>query len=203
MNFKEGTIIGLLGPPGAGKGFVANYLASNYTFHIYSVSAEMREILKKEEVVEPVRADFRRLRERLTDQGVAEMTLKSVGAFGIDANVVVDGIRLVEQHELLKSTFGEKYYLIEVFAPTETRYKRILARGRDRVEKALTPFNFLKDDAFEMGDVRGAYHIRQLQDYVDATFYNVNSMSEEERANLLDLTLQYSLLRRRENHLRL
>ena len=60
----------------------------------------------------------------------ARRTLKKIDKFKISHQIVIDGIRNIEEVETFKNGLGKDFLLIAVTVKDEIRYKRAMNRGR-------------------------------------------------------------------------
>lgn len=121
------VIIGITGNLGAGKGTVAQYLATKHNFTYLSVrSFFAEEVLKRGQAAsrENITAVARALRTEHEPAYAIKELLKRVGRGG--RGVVIESIRTVAEAEFLKSQ-GATLWCIN--ASLETRYKRFIGRA--------------------------------------------------------------------------
>ena len=138
-------IIGLTGKNGSGKGTAAEYLVKK-KFRYYSLSDELREVLKKK--------DLAATRENLIEAGklvrqkeglgfLANLVLKKCAG---EKNVVIDSIRNPGEVRELRKKKG--FVLIAIDAPVRERFERAKKRTADRDPKTFS--EFLRDERKEL-----------------------------------------------------
>ena len=71
----------------------------------------------------------------------AKRTLEKITSFKNLDNIVIDGIRNIEEIETFKMELGKDFLVIAITASDETRQKRFLQRGRE-------------DDSFNLQDLK-------------------------------------------------
>jgi dephospho-CoA kinase len=143
MTQPKQIIIGLVGRKGSGKGTVASILKETYGASTYRFSDILREMLDL--------MFIEKSRENLVE--ISEIIRKSFGETVIkdallrrmenDASplIVLDGIRRLGDIEGLESR--ENFHLVSIFAPEETRYERMKARGENAGEASRSFESFL------------------------------------------------------------
>lgn len=130
-------IIGLTGENCAGKGTVADYLKKK-GFYYLSLSDVIREELKadgREVTRTNLIGKGNSLREEF---GPSVLAVKTVAKLQKDKNYVIDSIRNSAEADELKKLDG--FSLWHVSADSETRFKRMYARGREADPKTLETF---------------------------------------------------------------
>ncbi len=75
----------------------------------------------------------------------ARRTLERIGT----GNYIIDGVRNWEEVEFFKKYFGENMKIVAILSSPDTRFKRLLKRGRMDDPKSFE--EFLKRDNREMG----------------------------------------------------
>jgi len=135
-------VIGLCGSIGAGKGAVSEYLIEKYGFIQLTVGDVVREHLAKIGM-EPTRDNSVKISEEMRQKyGITYWIQKLVDKIkseNID-KVIVDGVRLPSDTELLEQSFGENYALFKVDASPEIRFERLKTRARPGFPKTLEEF---------------------------------------------------------------
>lgn len=134
-------IIGLTGKNASGKGEVAQFLKSR-NFVYYSLSDAIREeiLSRKGEVTrERLIAVGNELRKRFGPSVLADRILTHLEA---DKNYVIDSIRNPFEVESLKRRRG--FYLVNVTADEQTRFERLVKRGREGDPISFEKFKLLE-----------------------------------------------------------
>lgn len=142
-------IIGLTGSMASGKGVVAEYLKKK-GFVYLSHSDELREYLKGKKI-EITRENLQNWGNKLREENGNDVLAKMVSEKIISQqlkNVIVDSIRNPAEVFHLQKTL-KHFFLVAVDAPTEVRFKRMLARNRESDPKNLK--DFARVDARDKG----------------------------------------------------
>ncbi len=144
------VIIGLTGKNGAGKGEVAKFLV-DAGFHYHSLSDILRdEIKKKNQTVTRERLIEAGTRLRRTE-GPGVLAERTLAKLSSDKNCVVDSIRNPEEVKVLRRR--KDFFLLEVTAPREIRFKRIKERAREKDPQTLEEFIRLEDRELKSADL--------------------------------------------------
>lgn len=128
--------LGLVGLPGAGKSLVLDMLEAQLD---NTETVKMGDIVREHahrngnETSAEIRNFATHMREK-HGKGVFAEKLVEQYTFSEDI-VIVDGIRSPEEIEYLKSNTEGPCTIIYVKAPFNTRYQRVVERGRDGEEK--------------------------------------------------------------------
>ena len=161
-------IIGITGTLSAGKDTAAEYLI-NKGFKHYSLSAVLREIMKKEGVPikQPEMTNFgNKLREERSHGYLVEQIKdKLVG------NVVVSSIRQSGEVEALKN-LGD-FYLIFVDAPIEERFRRLQKRNRGDDPQSLEELKQI--EGIQMTGSGGGMNLQKCRETSDFEINNVGT----------------------------
>ncbi|MDD5417640.1 MAG: AAA family ATPase [Candidatus Nanoarchaeia archaeon] len=135
-------VLGLAGTIGAGKDAVADYLVKKYEFKKITVGDLVREETKRRGM-ELSRENSVEVSEDMRDKHGKTYWLEKV-ADRIEKEewekVVVSGIRLPSDDNVLHERFGDEYILILVDAKPEIRFERMKSRAREDAPKTLEEF---------------------------------------------------------------
>lgn len=116
--------------PGAGKSTVASYLQEK-GFSIVIMGDAVREEARRQGL-EPTDANLGnmmlKLRQELGQGAVAHLILKKIERDNNTSNLVIDGIRSIQEVEVLKK-IGE-VRLLAIHASQDTRFRHLQERGR-------------------------------------------------------------------------
>ncbi len=133
MTRNNRFIICITGMPGAGKSTVAALLQQK-RFSVITMGDVVREEAKNQNL-EMSDANLGslmlRLRKDLGPAAIAHLILKKVLRERVTGDIVIDGIRNVDEVNLLKTMGHVK--LLAIHASPSTRYKHIKKRGRTDV----------------------------------------------------------------------
>mgnify|MGYP000554192183 CR=1 FL=1 len=124
-------ILGITGMPGSGKGEVIKIL-ENEGFLKVSMGDVIREEVKKrgiEQTPENFGKIMKEIREKYGEEIVAKKCAEKIEKHR-ERNIVIDGIRSLAECEFFKRTV-KKLKIVAVHASPETRYKRLVERGRE------------------------------------------------------------------------
>ena len=123
-------IVCLTGMPGAGKSTVASILKVK-GFSSITMGDAVREEAKLRGL-EPTDANLGKLmlklREDLGQGAVAHLVLKKLERDGADSNIVIDGVRSIDEVEVLRRVGHVR--LLAIHASQDTRFKHLKGRGR-------------------------------------------------------------------------
>lgn len=131
-------IIGLTGSYCSGKDTVAEYIVSHYGFSHFSLSDEIR-LLMKQAGIEPTRENLIAFGTKLRQNEGNDVLAKSViKRFATDTNYCITSIRHSKEVERLRTV--KNFVLINVDAPEEIRFKRMQIRKRAGDPETLEKF---------------------------------------------------------------
>ncbi len=130
-------IVSIVGMPGAGKSEVASVFQANGYTRIRFGDITDREVRRRGLGLNE--ENERRVRELLRREhgmaAYAKLNQSRIDAAREKSNVVIDGLYSWEEYLFLKRVYGERFYVVAVWAPPEARYDRL---GR-RTSRPLTP----------------------------------------------------------------
>jgi dephospho-CoA kinase len=172
-------LIGLTGPNGAGKGEAAEFLKAQ-GYESFSLSDVIRDKLREEGKAasrDNMIAKGNALRKQFGPDVLARRIMDKVRG-----KAVIDSIRNVSEVEYLRGQNG--FILIAVDAPSEIRFERVRARGRD--ESVQTLDQFVQKEAEEKGEDAGAQQLDKVMAMADIVLVNDGSL-EDLRRKLEDL----------------
>lgn len=130
-------IIGLTGTNGSGKTVAAEHLQKK-GFQFYSLSDVIREELAARGIPpnrENLIAEGNRLRSELGPAILAQRVGRKIRT---DQNYVIDSIR--NPHEVRALRESGDFHLLHLDAPVQERYRRVRARGGERVPASFEEF---------------------------------------------------------------
>ncbi|MFC2052194.1 AAA family ATPase [Chloroflexota bacterium] len=123
-------IVSIVGMAGAGKSVVASLFEENGFTRIRFGDVTDQEIRRRG--LELNEENERYIRELLRqEQGMAtyaELNLPRIDSALKHSNVVIDGLYSWEEYTLLKSNYGEDFYVVAVWTSPGTRYARLIRR---------------------------------------------------------------------------
>jgi dephospho-CoA kinase len=124
-------IVGVVGPIGAGKDTIADYLAKKYKFYVVSYRDIVKEAVEKEGL-EPDRHNMQKVsrmyRDKYGEDVFANMVLEK--AKRMKGNVLLKEMRTVADINIPKKHFGSGLVVIAVDAKSKLRFERLKKRGR-------------------------------------------------------------------------
>ncbi len=140
-------VVGITGPPGAGKTEVARVAQQLGFGYIRMGDVVIEEVRRRGLAVteENVGKVANELRKSGAD-AIARLCLPKARRM---EKVVIDGIRGVSEVELFRREFGNSFKLIAVWARQGTRFRRVCGRGRE--DDARDWERFLQKDMRELG----------------------------------------------------
>jgi dephospho-CoA kinase len=130
MSNSKRLILCITGMPGAGKSSVASFLKEK-GFEVVTMGDVVREEAKRQGL-EPTDINLGKmmlkLRQDLGPGAVGYIVLQKLTRDGGSNNVVIDGIRSIDEVEILKKVGHVR--LLAIHASQETRFKHLKERGR-------------------------------------------------------------------------
>lgn len=141
-------IVAIVGLTGSGKSEVAQLFEKHGFERVRFGDITDQEVrkrgLKLNEANERlVREDLRKYHGM---EAYAILNLPRIEVARRKTSVVVDGLYSWEEYKLLKSHFGEDFYIVAIWASPKTRYKRLAGRA----VRPLTPGEAASRDAAEI-----------------------------------------------------
>jgi dephospho-CoA kinase len=176
-------VIGLTGSIGAGKDVVSKYLALKYGYKQITIGDVVREAMAKEGI-EITRENSDNFSQQMRDNFGKEYWVKQCVKKIIDnkyPKAVIDGIRLLSDHETIKKAFGNDYLLFKIDAQPLIRFQRLQLRGRSDLPKNLEHFNRQEDGQNKMFKLNETF--KQAKYVID------NSSTLENLYKNVDLTM--------------
>jgi dephospho-CoA kinase len=137
-------LIGLTGPPGSGKGAVANTLTEvvrryGVEAEYFSLSGEIRREVEREDI--QLRRDALKntahfFRSRMGNGVWALLSISRIEEYlatldNTNVLVIVDGIRNPGEVRELRARFGNQFRLLSIVAPPEAIMRNLQHRGRE------------------------------------------------------------------------
>jgi uncharacterized protein YprB with RNaseH-like and TPR domain/predicted nuclease with RNAse H fold/dephospho-CoA kinase len=186
IDYKRRKVIGLSGQIAAGKTTAGKYLES-CGFHYARFSLVLKEILQ-ERGIAPTRESLQSLGYEISSQPgkqrwLCEELLKRLPDQG---DLVIDGLRFLEDYAALFEAFGTDFFHIHVKAPKEERMNRYISNG------------FGKNDFLEASDHEVEAGIVQLAQAANRVVLNDCPDEDSFLEKIAELVgCQKSVLRRR------
>jgi len=155
------SVIGVVGPIGAGKDTVADYISSNYGYAIVSFRDIVREETEKAGL-EPTRENLQKIgggyREKYGKDYWARKVLEKAKKL---EKAVIKEMRTFEDVKVQKGYFKDKMTVILVDTDGETRFERLKKRARLSDPQTFEEFRKQEDkekelrftDSFAMADI--------------------------------------------------
>ncbi len=137
INNSNSKVICVVGMPGAGKSLVSDELAKQGFLYLRFGQITLDKI--KELGLEPTEANERKIREDFRkEHGMAAFAILNIPK--IDellekSNVVIDGLYSWSEYKVLKEKYGDRMYVLAVYAPPKLRYERLKNRKVEDDEK--------------------------------------------------------------------
>ena len=123
-------VVAIVGMTGAGKSELAGLFEENGFVRIRFGDSTDQEVERRG--LELNEKNERNIRELLRQEhgmaAYAKLNLPRIDAALKHSNVVIDGLYSWEEYIFLKDYYGEKLYLVAVWASPATRYARLSAR---------------------------------------------------------------------------
>jgi len=167
-------VIGLCGSIGAGKDVVAKFLVKEYGYVQITVGDIVREAFNKTGIP-------------MTRENIDDFSKGMMEAHGPDhwlkqcvqkikmegyGRAIVDGIRTMNNHEVVKEAFNGDYLLFKVDAEPMVRFKRLQSRGRADLPKNLQEFKSQEESQNKI------FRINETFKIVDWTIDNSTTLEE-------------------------
>lgn len=141
-------VLGLTGGFGSGCTTIAEILSTKLGFHGEKLSDALRAGWAKHYDTEPQREQLQQLGDAMRREErsiLAKGAVKQAEKAGHEiSTLVLDGIRNLGEIEYLQERFGDRFYLLAVDAPTQTRWERV---RDDYATRGLAEPDFYADDA--------------------------------------------------------
>ena len=123
-------VVSIVGMPGSGKSEVARIFERHGFARVRFGDITDEEIRKRG--LELNEEDERYVRQQLREEhgmsAYAKLNLPRIDALLKSSDVVVDGLYSWEEYTLLKSRYGDDFYVVAVWASPKTRYDRLAKR---------------------------------------------------------------------------
>lgn len=131
------TIIGLCGLPGAGKSEAAAVLMDMgfRKIRFGDITDEKLNKLGKEINEENERWMREKIREEHGMEAFAKLNIEKIRKELEMGEVVIDGLRSIEEYYLLKKEFPEEFISIAIYSPPVLRYMRLSKRPKRPLTK--------------------------------------------------------------------
>ena len=184
-------IVFIVGMAGSGKSIVADALVAQGFFYVRFGQIVMDNI--KEQGLEVNEKNEKEIREGLRkEHGMAAFAMLNIPKFDKfleNSNVVGDGLYSWSEYKVLKEKYGDKMFVIAVYAPPQLRYERLAVRSAENDEKqrfrAISKEDAKKRDYAEIENVEKGGPVAMA----DFTIVNTGSV-EELREKIKDIFLQ-------------
>ena len=123
-------VVSIVGMTGSGKSEVARIFENNGFVKVRFGDITDSEIAKRG--LELNEENERYIRQQLRkEHGIsvyAKLSLPRIDSLLKSSNIVVDGLYSWEEYTLFKSSYGNRFTMVAVWASPETRYKRLAKR---------------------------------------------------------------------------
>lgn len=182
-------VVGLTGTIGSGREAVRDVLSKNFSSWYVSLSSVIRGDLERK----------KKKYDRKILQNSGNELRKKYGKFVLakvstdymqrdKELIIVDGIRNPGEIEYLKKTFGNKFILVAVDAPRETRWERIKALARNEEPKTWEDFVAVDDRDQGVGEDLNGQHVRRCVETADIVIENDGDLNlfNEKITNLIN-----------------
>jgi dephospho-CoA kinase len=143
VTMSERTILQIVGQAGAGKTESCAYMAEEYNFSVVLVSSIIRAFARPRGIPLGRRIDYLEAHHEMKLQQGMDMVARTI-LQNPASRVCVDGIRVPNDVERLRSTPGVLSTVVALHCPWEIRLER--AKQRQGLLDNLTPEEFLEDD---------------------------------------------------------
>jgi dephospho-CoA kinase len=149
-------VVATTGMPGSGKSLAVD-VAREIGFEVVSMGDLVREETR-ERGLPPEPESFGKVASKVRDNegpgAWAKPTAERVASLDAEG-VLVDGLRNLEELEILREELGQHVPVVAVLASPETRYRRMMQRGRaeDAEDEANLHERDLRELGYGLGDV--------------------------------------------------
>jgi len=167
-------IIGLTGTNGAGKTAVAQYLES-LGFECHSLSDEIRRELTEQGLPSTRENLIHKGNAIRANEGRSALADRVKARLADGTRYVIDSIRNPSEVESLRAT--GRFRLLLVDAPQQVRYRRVVARGGDRLPASFEEFVDQERREWESDDP-AAQRMKATIEMADETISNEAGVAE-------------------------
>lgn len=160
-------VIGLTGSIGAGKGVVSDVLEEEFGYTQLTVGDVIRSFVKSKGL-ESTRDNCDKWSEIMRQSKGVDYWMKQVVNEIKEKSykkVIVDGVRLPSDNEVLKNAFKSDYVLFKVDASPIVRFKRLKKRARPGFPKTLEEFKKHEQRQNEMFNLSETF--KQAEEVID------------------------------------
>lgn len=168
-------VVSIVGMAGSGKSVVAKIFENNGFVKVRFGDITDTEIRKRG--LELNEKNERYVRQQLRKEygmsAYAKLSLSKIDYLLKSSDVVVDGLYSWEEYTLLKSSYGDHFIVVAVWASPETRYRRLTKRP----VRPLTAEEAVSRDVAEIEDTNKGGPIAMA----DFTIINESSLEALER----------------------
>lgn len=130
-------VICVVGMAGAGKSLVADELVKQGFEYLRFGQITLDEV--KARGIEANENNEKKIREEFRKKhgmgAFATLNISKIDELLKESNVVVDGLYSWSEYKILKERYGDKMYVLAVYAPPELRYERLENRSIENDEK--------------------------------------------------------------------
>lgn len=176
-------VLGVTGPFGSGCSTVARLLeGEEFGFRLIRLSDVLRKAAPKEK--KTTRSAMQDLGDALRlSEGLDVLARRALADEDTSTALVIDGIRNTGEIDYLRTAFGDRFFLIAVYAPAPVRWERVRS---DYTSQGLDEQDFLKDDKRdENEETRHGQQVELCVDKADVFLRNSETLSPVERVGHL------------------
>jgi len=186
---SNNKLVCLVGMPGAGKSEVSDYLMSKRDFGYIRFGQVVLDKVK-ETGQKPTEVLEREIREGIRKEyGMAAMAILNAGKIDqmLEAkDVLVDGLRSIEEYVFLKERYGDRFIDVAVHAPPAVRYQRLATRGQNYIEDKDLKFRSFTVDESKKRDIAEAEGLHMGTTIAMADYVVINNCSKAELQSQID-----------------
>lgn len=129
---QANKVIALVGMCGAGKSEVADQFIKRGCSYIRFGQITLDEVKRrglapKEQNERPIREEFR---QKYGMAAFAILNIPKIDEALTSSHVVADGLYSWSEYKALKEKYGDRFLVVAVYAPPETRYSRLEERSK-------------------------------------------------------------------------
>ena len=178
-------IICITGMPGSGKSEAAKAFAE-HGFAIEEMGDEVRRQAKLAINASDGPAVWEFAASLKAENGMDVIAETIASRIAVDSDTVISGLRNADELGVFREKFGDQLIVLEIYAPLETRYTRILERGRGYVLKDYA--QFLERERNELEGLGQT----SVKDVAEHTIKNTDSIEDLKRSIHAFLALKKS-----------
>ena len=186
---SDNKLVCLVGMPGSGKSEVSSYLMSKRDFGYIRFGQVVLDKVK-ETGQKPTEELERGIRENIRkEHGMAAMAIlnaEKIDQILKEKDVLVDGLRSIEEYIFLKERYGDRFIDVAVYAPPAVRYQRLAIRSQNYIEDKDLKFRSFTIDESKKRDIAEAEGLHMGTTIAMADYVVINNCTKAELQAQID-----------------